>query len=126
MSIRERVTISDERLARLMQTIKQVETMKDGRIVTVVPVDPREVSCIYNMKYGKRCKNLKPLMEIETVHTCGGWHGFFKPSIAEVLAQVPEEVEDHIRAFEILRDISILEDGTEMGHSVTTRFYSKK
>jgi hypothetical protein len=62
-----------------------------------------------------------PLVHTETDHTCG-YHGFFKPSIAEVLAQVPDDLPPEVNAFCILTEqtIGIYETGT--GHRAQTAF----
>ena len=122
-TINEAVMISDERLGRLVKTLTQVKTKRSGRIVEVRPVDPRRKSCIWDMKFGKERSDLRKGDALRTVHLCGHY-SIFKPSIAEVLAQVPEDGEERIVAFEILDDVSILEDGS--GHEVTTQFYVKR
>ena len=51
----------------------------------------------------------RPDLEFECIHTFG-YYGFFKPTIAEVLAQIPESVIPYVDAFEIIRTPSCWED----------------
>lgn len=44
---------------------------------------------------------LRPIAQVEMLHTYS-YHGFFKPSIAEVLSQIPEEYIDKTVAFKII------------------------
>ena len=44
----------------------------------------------------------RPEFDFEYLHTYG-YHGLFKPSIAEVLAQIPELELDFVDAFEIIK-----------------------
>lgn len=62
---------------------------------------------------------------IRTFHRCS-YHMFFKPWIAEVLAQIPEEYLNEVQAFEVLTDdpiITIHTRGKFYGHSTTTLLY---
>jgi len=68
--------------------------------------------------------SLKLIGCIPTFHTCA-YHGFFKPTIAEVLAQIPEFYVDAFDAFEVLFDDAITEiiDNGFYGHRTTTLLY---
>jgi hypothetical protein len=76
---------------------------------------------------------LKPLCDITTYHVYG-YHGCFKPSIAEVLAQIPEEhVSSKVVAFEMVEmpetadDLNREHDALDAGYHVArTRLYVKK
>ena len=46
---------------------------------------------------------LTPITEIETYHRCGYW-AFLKPSVYEVLYQIPEVLRDKVCAFELYAD----------------------
>ncbi len=75
---------------------------------------------------------LKPLCDITTYHSWS-YYGFFKPSVAEVLSQIPAEHLDRVVAFEIVGRPVWAEDMTkdkeskvafDAGyHVATTRLY---
>ena len=76
--------------------------------------DPVTQSYYWDPVAGEKCKKLKPLKKIVTHHGTGGF--FFKPSEAEVLAQIPEMLLGEVVAYEIVsahitdeRDDSIAE-----------------
>ena len=52
-----------------------------------------------NEVYG-RTSSLKPIAKIITYHRCG-YPMFVKPSVYEVLYQIPEELRDKVVAFEL-------------------------
>jgi len=72
---------------------------------------------------------LKSIKDIRTYHTYG-YYGLFKPSIAEVLAQIPKDIRHLVGAFEIIKhpetaqdlndEIAVVNDGF---HVATTRLY---
>lgn len=53
----------------------------------------------WDPKPESRVTGLKKLVSINTLHTYG-YYGFFKPSIEEVIAQIPEDLLDKVVAFE--------------------------
>ena len=62
-----------------------------------------------------------------TYHTCA-YHGFFKPTIAEVLAQVPTAFQNEATHFEVLfsDDVTQIIDRDKFyGHKTVTLFYKK-
>lgn len=63
---------------------------------------------------------------IETYHRCG-YHGLFKPSIGEVLAQIPEQLINEVVAFETRfgDDGAICDAPGFYGHRATTILYLK-
>lgn len=72
-------------------------------------------------------QGLSMLAEVTTYHTCG-YAMFFKPSIAEVLAQIPAELVDKVVAFEVLFDANvtqIVSTADFYGHQTVTRLYSR-
>ncbi len=84
--------LTDERLAELQAIIKPV--VPDGTDLWYIQdVDPRTIAFTWDPKPTVRATGLKPLRTVRTLHTYG-YHGFFKPSIAEVLAQVPMDLLD--------------------------------
>jgi hypothetical protein len=67
---------------------------------------------------------LTPLREITTFHTWA-YYGFFKPTIAEVLAQIPEDLVDQVVAFEILDMINDNEALNDGYHVAITRLFGR-
>ncbi len=103
--------ISDQRLSELSQQIKPVVregVFKKGEGIVYTPfyienVDPRRESFLWKPKHTSEAVGLVKFDEILTYHTYG-YYAFFKPSIAEVLAQLerkysPEEL-SKVVAFE--------------------------
>ena len=89
--------ISDERISELSQRIKPL-IIRRGLPCYIKPCDPRKTAFSWDPKVAKIARDLKVLCEIPTYHSYG-YYGFFKPSIAEVLAQIPEELQDKCCAF---------------------------
>jgi len=134
--------ISNERLKELVKRIRPVVRYAKGEKglfesgegipYYIKPVHPRNVSYLWNAKPVKMAAGLATLTDITTYHTYG-YHGFFKPSIAEVIAQIPEKHIDRIMAFEIIEspetadDLNLhLQELNEGYHVAVTRLYRKK
>ena len=82
-------------------------------------------------KKAGKANGLVPLQDVKTYHTWT-YYGFFKPTIAECLAQIPDEIFDQVVAFEIIRGPESADDFNEdkeafnAGHHVAvTRYYGK-
>lgn len=105
--------ISDERLEELMKQMqpvvrfarlynehgtKELQREKRGDLYYIRPVHPRNQTFVFDPKPTKRAYGLKPFKTIETYHMTGGF--FHKPSIAEVIAQIPEDCLERVVAFE--------------------------
>lgn len=153
--------ITDERLAELVARIKPIVRMEriitedlkfedgakgfrmrpdpsgklqpwqTGELYYIEPVDPRGVAFSWDPIPTEKAMGLKPVRDIQTYHTFG-YHGFFKPSIAEVLAMIPLEVVDEVVAFEIVDGPETAEDLKENleafnagYHVATTRLYKR-
>ena len=97
--INERLKISDEQLEKLVQHIKPV-VQHNGKLFYIKDVHPKKVAFTWSPKITEEAKGLEKLARIKTYHTYG-YYGFFKPSIAEVLAQIPKRYIDLVKAFEI-------------------------
>lgn len=93
--------ISDEELNNRVQRIKPVITFKREKRY-IEPCDPRFVAYTWDAKPAGKAKHITPLETITTYHRFG-YYGFFKPSVAEVLAQIPERLLDRVVAFEIIK-----------------------
>ena len=126
---RDRLKITDERLLELIQRVTPL-LMRGGQLHRFdhpkTILDMRKTSYIWDPKnvtpvndkmlfdehggiaeYAK--ESFRELARGTTQHSCG-YYGFFKPSIAEVLAQMPDD--ELITAFYIDEDhVSILYDG---------------
>lgn len=95
--------ISDERLKVLCAKIKPLVRSngphKGGSLSHIEMPNPRNVSWIWDPKVTEQAKGIVPFAEITTYHTFG-YYGFFKPSIAEVLAQIQDQYLEETVAFE--------------------------
>jgi len=89
--------ISDEQIQALRH-IHPVEQSGRGWIEMKWP-DPRRASFLWNPEPSGVREDLQEICRVRTLHTFG-YHGFFKPSIAEVLAQIPPELLGAVVAFE--------------------------
>jgi hypothetical protein len=56
---------------------------------------------MWSPKISERAVDLKVVGRIFTLYEYG-YYGFFKPSIAEVLAMIPEHLEDVVVAWELI------------------------
>ncbi len=92
--------ISDERIANLLKRISPIYE-EEGKFFKIENVDPRRVAFTWRgvlSSVENEIQGITPMKDIETLHTYA-YQGFFKPSIAEVLAQIPEEVIKDVVAF---------------------------
>jgi len=124
--------ISDEELSRLSSRIKAVVNFPGKGKCYIEPVGLRDTAFTWSPKPAEKAKGLKPLRDIRTYHTWG-YYGLFKPSIAEVIAQIPKELLDQVVAFEIIKHPETADDlnkepkALNAGyHVATTRLYSKE
>lgn len=124
--------VSKERIVELAAKIKPVVTFQRKGKYFIKPVDLHTVAYIWEPKPADKVTGLKSFCEIRTYHSCGS-HGFFMPSIAEVLTQIPDEYLDKVLAFEIIAsrqgvyDLNIEREAFNAGYYVaTTRLYVKK
>src|SRR3989344_7243752 len=95
----EILKISDEKLNELYAKIKPVIN-QEGKLYYIKDVNLRNTAYTWEPIIKEEAKGLKKLRKIYTYHEYG-FHGFFKPSIAEVLAQLPKRSLEKIAAFEI-------------------------
>jgi hypothetical protein len=94
--------ISDEKLEKLAKRIKPIVRNKNGVPYHIKKVDLRDIAYTWSPKLTKKSPAFNIISDITTHHSYG-YYGFFKPSIAEVIAQIPEEYIDRVIAFEIVR-----------------------
>lgn len=119
--------VPEERIRELAERIKPVI---NGRYIK--PVDLFKVAYTWDPKLAKRAVNLEPVRDITTYHTFG-YYGFFKPSIAEVLAQIPADLLEKVVAFEIIGSPTTADDLNRESvalnagyHVAVTRLYIAK
>lgn len=101
----------------------------EGAAHYIQPVDLRRTAFTWDPKAAETAENLEPVRDIRTYHTYG-YYGFFKPSIAEVLKQIPEDLREQVAAFEIISrpesadDLDAESEALNAGfHVATTRLY---
>ncbi len=123
--------ISKVELYRRAKYIKPIVSF-NGVQHYIKDVDLENVSYIWDAKKEKEVTGLILLGQRITYHTFG-YYLLFKPSIAEVLAQIPEEYLEEVVAFEIVAkpqdadDLNRYTDITNAGyHMAITHFYKRK
>jgi len=115
--------ISEDRLAKLIKKIKPL-IMKGDKLYRFKLPDLRRTAFTWEPKNLKMMKGEFVIKKtIKTNHSCG-YHAFFKPSIAEVLAHIPEEADisaEYGKYFYIEPGyVDIFQSGS--GHRATTHF----
>jgi hypothetical protein len=121
--------LTDERLAELVEKIKPV-IRRDDDLYYIKPVDPRGIAYTWDPKPTEAAEELVMVCDITTFH--GFAHqGCFKPSIAEVLSQIPKGLLDLVIAFEIVKSPEDINDlnrfrvaMNEGYHVARTRLYT--
>lgn len=98
----------------------------------IEPVDLFRIAYAWDPKPTEEATQFKPICDITTFHTYA-YYGFFKPTIAEVLSQIPDEYLDTVIAFEIVgqpetaTDLNREREALNAGyHVATTRLYAKE
>ncbi len=124
-------TLPDGELNARAERIKPIVRF-DGELRYIKSVDIRNVAYTWEPKSAKLAKDLTTLLDITTYHTYG-YHGLFKPSIAEVLCQIPTDLVDKVFAFEIIvrpetaEDLNLDKEALNAGyHIATTRLYGRQ
>jgi len=125
--------ISNTKLAKLCARIRPIVTFPELGKRYISFVDPRNVSYLWDpTATNEEVEGIAELKAITTYHTFG-FYGLFKPSIAEVIAQIPEDLLDQVVAFEIIKSPEDAEDlkrerkATSAGyHVAVTMLYRKK
>lgn len=124
--------VPNERIEELAERIKPVVQFGQENRCYIKPVDLFNIAYTWDPKVADKATGLKSLCDITTYHTYG-YYGFFKPSIAEVLAQIPAEHLDKVVAFEIVGspktadDLNREHEALNAGyHVATTRLYVRE
>ena len=118
--------VLEERYAKIQPLLK-----RDGKLFSIQrPIDLRNQSFIWDPKIGNEVKGLKEIAQVKTLHTYG-YYGIFKPSIAEVLSQVPEYLLDQVVAFHLdgpdtVNDLNKFREELNMGFHVGFATFYKK
>lgn len=108
--MREFPSITSRELRRRVARIKPVLRFAYGEggpflhpqgfLHFLVGVDPRHTPLIEGVEPKSRAEGLVCVATIDTYHTFSVYR-LFRPSIAEVLAQIPAELIDTVTAFEV-------------------------
>ena len=132
--------ISDEKLAALLANISPLVRKRSGAVTGTpfadaekslhrikLPANVRDVSFIWDPELLSPVdeRNLQILRLIPTYHTAG-YIGLCKPTIAEVLAQIPEELVASVAAFEVCVDngvVELIDSEYFRGHRLITILY---
>lgn len=115
--------ITDKKLDSMINKIVPVVEFKNKLWKIVLP-NLRNKAYTWSPEITEVYNNLEELTRIPTHHYCG-YAGFFKPSIAEVLSQIPEEFVSSVVAFRILKDdVTIFQEGN--GQLAITILYKVK
>jgi len=98
----------------------------------IKPVHPFNVAFTWEVKRGPEAKHLTAVKDIRTFHSWS-YYGFFKPSVAECIARIPEDLLDKVNAFEIVQapqtaadfhtDEEVSQAFNASFHTATTRLY---
>lgn len=113
---RAKLEISDDlledRSRRIVPLVK-----KDGKLYRIEQPHLRNTAYTWEPKLLKQVEDYQELFTSKTMHSCG-YHAFFKPSIAEVLAQA-DVIEPWANGFYIMneREIDMCTEGE--GHIAT-------
>lgn len=85
--------IAEDRLMALLGLLRPLYRDDDGviREIAVDDIHPRNTAFTWDPKV-KGEVEFSPVREIKTDHTCG-YHMFFKPSLAEILSQLPDDLD---------------------------------
>lgn len=122
--------LSAEELAARLDRIKPVLEDADG-LYYIEPVSPKGVAFTWEPKPTCDALDIEPLCVIRTLHSYG-YYGFFKPSIAEVLAQIPADkladtVAFKVRGPEDAQEMNTEKEALNAGFHVSqTTLYKRK
>ncbi len=109
-------------LITLAQQIKPLVANKEGDFCFIEPVDIKDESFTWSPKFLNKASEIKEIGETATHHTAG-YAMFFKPSIAEVLEQIPESIRaQNPVAFKT--ELSNNFDHSSYKHIAKTTFYT--
>jgi len=123
--------VPEKEIRARAKTIKPVIAGGAKGLHYIKEVDLFNVAYTWNPKPTKPATGLEPIQDIKTYHEYG-YYGLFKPSIAEVLAQIPEKLLKEVVAFQLVgwpktaSDLNEERDALDAGyHVATARLYRK-
>ena len=123
--------IDHKRLAELYRMLKPIVTIDEMKYLLkeFTLAELRNQSYIWNMHDDKRelvdPSMLEPVEDFLCLHTYG-YYGLFKPSIAEVLSQVPEKTISEANTFEIIESPETAADVFRYPEVVDNGFHLSK
>lgn len=123
--------IDDKRLKELYQLLKPIVTIDEMKYLLreFTLQELRNQSYIWDRHEGKRdavdSSKLETVDDFLCLHTWG-YYGFFKPSIAEVLSQAPENVIEQANIFEIIESPETREDVFKYKEVIDNGFHLSK
>ena len=123
--------ISDSRLIELYKTLKPIVEIDEMKyfLREFTLHELRRTSYIWSEREDKTeqvdLSRLESIDEFPCLHTCG-YYGLFKPSIAEVLAQMPENLIGTANTFEIVESPETREDVFRYPEVVNNGFHLSK
>jgi hypothetical protein len=128
--IRKRMEISDEAATEAVKLVKPlVRNHETKKLHEIELPDLFKTAFKWSPKFKDAIdmNSLELLGPGTTYHTCA-YHGCFKPTISEVLAQVPAEFRGSVDYFEVLfsdETVQIIDRDQFYGHKAVTLFYKK-
>jgi hypothetical protein len=125
--------MAEARIRELAERIKPVMEFKEEGRCYIKPVDIFAESFTWDPEQGSEATGLKPICDITTYHPYG-YIGNFKPSVAQVILQIPREHLDKVIAFEIVKapdefpdNLTPEYEALDAGyHTATTRLYARE
>lgn len=93
--------IDDAALGHLGSSIKPLVRGDDGELYHIQPVDYRNTAFLRSPQITGRAEELHEVAAIPTLHRWSA-SSFFRPTVAQVLAQIPSELVDQVEAFEVV------------------------
>lgn len=130
-TIKKNLKISAEEADHRLKSISPLVRGEDGLLYTIVIPELFKTAFTMGPELSEKvdANSLSLISCFHTYHTCG-YHMFFKPTIAEVLAQIPFGVLNGVPEpmyFETLFDDALVEiiDNGFYGHRTTTLIYKK-
>lgn len=114
--------ISDDVLAERLTRMQPI-IAKEGKLFSILQPHPRNQAFTWSPRLDREIMGLEEFARFEADHTCG-YHGLFKPSIAEVLAQIPEEFVEKAKAFRVATEVGIKIYKSGSHHRSTVALYA--
>ena len=123
--------IDDKRLKELYHLLKPIVTIEEMKYLLreFTLSELRNQSYIWNRDEDKRelvdSSRLETVDDFLCLHTWG-YYGLFKPSIAEVLSQFPENIIEEANTFEIIESPETREDVFRYPEVINNGFHLSK